>query len=156
MTHREAYVFGWVYGRICSADWSLKKDPNRAAERPYSGSAKIIALANQKGILTDELDQEIGKALCEITSIDLPGSGGEAMQPLEIQGSWQLGYFHGLGGKPLPKEDMDIKARRLAKGMTQAQLAAKLGIDQAIISRWEKGKVKPTEDSLAKLKEVLS
>ncbi len=157
MTNRDAYVFGWVYGRICAEDPSAKKDPSLAAMRPYSGNAQIISWAHQNRLLTGDLDTEIGKALCEIKSIDPPMDGeGECVQPLEIQGSWQFGYFRGLGKNPLPPQKMDIKVMRIAKGLTQTQLAAELGIDQAVISRWERGTANPTEKDLAKLKEILS
>ena len=40
-------------------------------------------------------------------------------------------------------------------GVTQAQLADAMGVDQAVISRWESGKVSPNAENLAKLKELL-
>lgn len=157
MTNREAYVFGWVYGRICASSQSIIRKPETAAMRPYSGSAEIISSAQRIGLLKGDLDAEIGAALCEIDSIDPPMDGGsERVQPLEIQSSWQLGYFKGLSGNPLPGSEIDIKTKRIAKGMTQAQLAADLGVDQAVISRWEKGTVKPSEENLARLKKSLS
>ena len=40
--------------------------------------------------------------------------------------------------------------------LTQAQLADAMGVDQAVISRWESGKVSPNAGNLDKLKEILS
>ena len=40
-------------------------------------------------------------------------------------------------------------------GVTQAQLADAMGVDQAVISRWESGKVSPNAENLKKLKELL-
>ena len=40
-------------------------------------------------------------------------------------------------------------------GVTQAQLADAMGVDQAVISRWESGRVSPNAENLAKLKELL-
>ena len=48
-----------------------------------------------------------------------------------------------------------LKELREAKGLTQAQLADAMGVDQAVISRWESGKVSPNAENLAKLKELL-
>lgn len=40
--------------------------------------------------------------------------------------------------------------------MTQAQLADAMDVNQAVISRWESGKVSPNAWNLDKLKEILS
>ncbi len=158
MTNREAYVFGWVFGRL-NADAFPKTvggDVALAAPRPYSSSARAISDAHRLGILTGDLDRQIGEALCEINSIDPPMEGAsEKHQPLEIQGAWQLGYYAGRGKRPLADAEFDIAAARRAKRMTQAQLADAMGVDQAVISRWEGGKVSPNSENLNKLKEIL-
>ena len=76
-------------------------------------------------------------------------------QPLELQGSWQLGYYAGKGKRPLATAEFDISNARRARKMTQAQLADAIGMDQAMISRWESGKVTPNKESMKKLKEIL-
>lgn len=43
---------------------------------------------------------------------------------------------------------MDIKATRKAMGLTQAELAQKLGIDHSTVSRLESGKLIPSERDL--------
>mgnify|MGYP001851301048 FL=1 len=159
MTSREAYVFGWVFGRLSRAAFpeQIGGDVALAAPRPYTANARIISDAQRAGLLKGELDRQIGEALCEIRSIVAPMEGGsEKYQPLEIQGAWQMGYYAGKGGRPLPPEEMDIAAARRAKGMTQAQLAEAMGVDQAVISRWEAGKVHPNEDNVRRLNEVLA
>ena len=158
MTNREAYVFGWVFGRLSIEAFpeEIGGDVALAAARPYTANARIISDAHRLGLLTGDLDRQVGEALCEITSIDPPMEGGsEKYQPLEIQGSWQLGYFAGKGKRPLAEEKLDIAAARKAKKLTQDQLAEQMGVDQALISRWESGKVSPNKDNLAKLKEIL-
>ena len=98
----------------------------------------------------------MGEALCEIVSIEPEMDGGsEKCQPLEIQGSWQLGYFAGRAKRPLAGEAFDISSARRAKKLTQAQLADQMGVDQALVSRWESGKVSPNKDNLSRLKEIL-
>lgn len=158
MTSREAYVFGWVFGRIRSEDSkdAIGGDVALAAQRPYSANARIIADAHRTGILTSELDHQIGEALCEISSIEPPMEGGsEKFQPLELQGSWQLGYYTGRGKLPLSPSGFDIPAARKAKKMTQAQLAEQMDVDQALVSRWESGKVSPNKENLTRLREIL-
>lgn len=158
MTSREAYVFGWVFGRL-NADAFPKTvggDVALAAPRPYSASARAISDAHRLGILTGDLDLQIGEALCEINSIDPPMDGeSEKYQPLEIQGAWQLGYYAGRGNHPLAAAEFDIATARKVKKMTQAQLAEAMGVDQAVVSRWESGKVSPNKENLEKLKEIL-
>ena len=50
---------------------------------------------------------------------------------------------------------MNIKARRLEAGLTQAQLAKKLNVDQTAVSRWESGETKPLKKHHKKLAKVL-
>ena len=158
MTNREAYVFGWVFGRL-NADafpQTVGGDVALAALRPYSANARAISDAHRLGILTGDLDRQIGEALCEINSIDPPMDGeSEKHQPLEIQGAWQLGYYAGRGKRPLAAAGFDIAAARKAKKMTQTQLADAMGVDQAVISKWESGKVSPNRENLHRLKELL-
>lgn len=153
MTTREAYIFGWVFGRLQQDDDS--GDTTLAAMRPYSANAQAISAAHRSGILKGDIDAEIGAALCQIDDVEAPMQGGtEKVQPLENQSSWQLGYYAGRAGKPLTG-DFDIAASRRRKGLTQAQLAELVGVDQALVSRWESGRVKPGHESVAKLREVL-
>lgn len=157
MTNRDAYVFGWVFGRLnAEVKDSIGGDVTLAAQRPYTASAKVISDAQRLGILKGNLDQQVGEALSEIISVEPPmENGSEKFQSLEVQSSWQLGYFAGRGLLPLASESFDIAAARKAKKLTQRQLADSMGVDQALISRWESGKVSPNKDNLAKLKEIL-
>ena len=157
MTSKEAYIFGWMFGAIQRADGmsDIGGDLTLACQRPYSASAKIVAEAMRKGLMRDELDQQITQAMNEINNIEPPMAGGsEKMQSIENQGSWQLGYFAGKAGKPVSMP-LDIAAARRAKGLSQVQLAQQMGVDQALVSRWESGKVTPTEENLAKLRAIL-
>lgn len=51
---------------------------------------------------------------------------------------------------------MTIKQYREELGMTQAQLAAALGVAQSHISRWEHGTVNPSANILRKMAEIFS
>ena len=159
MTNRGAYVFGWVFGRLNAAAYpqEIGGDLTLAAQRPYTALARVISDAHRLGLLKRDLDRQVAEALCEITSIDPPVEGGsEKFQPLEMRGAWQLGYFAGKGKRPLASVEFDIAAARKAKGLTQAQLADAMDVNQAVISRWESGKVSPNAWNLDKLKEILS
>lgn len=153
LTDREAYVLGWVFGRIKAES----KNPNIggpvewAAQRPYTGMGKIIFAARQDNILTHELDMQLAEALDEINQIP---DGQEPVQPLSNQASWDIGYYAGLAKRPLAGE-FNIAELRKRKKMTQAQLAEAVGVSQDRISRWESGKIAPNKANLAKLKAVL-
>lgn len=78
MTNREAYVFGWVFGRINAEVFpgEIGPDPWEACMRPYTCSAQVISAAHEKGLLSGDLDQQIGEALSEINSIEPEMDGG--------------------------------------------------------------------------------
>lgn len=50
---------------------------------------------------------------------------------------------------------MNIEPRRKALGLTQVDIAKKLGVDQSSVHLWESGKTKPRVDTLIKLAELL-
>jgi putative transcriptional regulator len=50
---------------------------------------------------------------------------------------------------------MRIKEFRIKAGLTQVELAAKLGVEQAAVSQWETGKTMPSAAILLKLSEEL-
>lgn len=50
---------------------------------------------------------------------------------------------------------MNIKTLRQKAGMTQAQLAKKMNVDQTTVSRWEIGDTKPLRKLHKKLARVL-
>lgn len=157
MTSRESYIFGWVFGRINaeSPKSPVGGDVALAAQRPYSALAKVMQQGFARGLMSN-IEPEIGRALCEIDNIDYQTSGGsETVQPLDIQASWQLGYYAGLYKRTLPSQSFDISAARKAKKLTQKQLADLMGVDQAHVSRWERGEIRPTPENLTALKKIL-
>lgn len=56
---------------------------------------------------------------------------------------------------PRPRSDSPITAARIKAGLTQAQLAEKVGCRQKDISYWETGHYRPSVASLAALASVL-
>lgn len=47
-----------------------------------------------------------------------------------------------------------LRVARDQSGMTQRQLAARLGVDQLAVSRWERGVVRPNDTNLAGLADI--
>lgn len=56
---------------------------------------------------------------------------------------------------PRHTNDSKIAAARIAAGITQAQLAEKLGVIQQQIARWETGESEPRTSTLKKIGEAL-
>lgn len=160
MTHRESYVLGWVYGR------TMRNMPDEydasgfkvcsAAERPMSGLAQIMTDVRREQRYTSALDQDVENALAEIEIDNMPHETPEPVQPLELQGSWDLGYHKGKSGAPLPPPSFSIAAARQKANMSQADLGNALGVSQTIVSRWERGDAAPSPEMLAKIKSVLA
>ena len=51
---------------------------------------------------------------------------------------------------------MSIKKMREKRGLSQGQLADKIGVAQQHISRWENGNHRPSIDTVQKLAEILN
>ena len=52
-------------------------------------------------------------------------------------------------------KDLNVKELRKGKGMTQLQLALAVDVSVPTIQYWEAGVSTPTDENMAKLKEVL-
>ena len=51
---------------------------------------------------------------------------------------------------------IDIKAMRKQKGLSQSALARQLEVAQTVVSKWETGKSKPSQIMLDKLHNILA
>ncbi len=47
-----------------------------------------------------------------------------------------------------------ISSLREAVGLTQAELGERIGVDKLTVSRWERGALRPSDESLAKLEKL--
>lgn len=52
--------------------------------------------------------------------------------------------------------NQQIRALRLAKGITQAQLADRLGVTKQSVSNWENDNIQPSAEMVIRLAEVFS
>lgn len=156
MTAHEAYAMGWVYGYLYQL--ILKKEEydksgknfSDAAAHPLTGFATIHRRAMDLELLTSEVQSNIMKAVDQVEPFD-----EEGILPLPLQGSWQLGYYSAMRGNGVPVPENDLTAKRKAKGMTQQELARAMGVDQAVVSRWESGKATPSAANRAKIATLL-
>jgi len=52
--------------------------------------------------------------------------------------------------------DIDIKEARTQLGMTQAELAHRLGVESVTVSRWERNKARPSQLAKRQIYRLLS
>lgn len=155
MTHRDAYIFGWVYGRIAE-EIQDGHDMSLMGERPYSANATIIQKARQMHKMRGELEHDVMEALNLINDIEEPQGGLEPVKPLPIQGSWHFGCIAGQIRYPIRADyAFNITGLRRKKDMTQQQLADALGVTQELVSQWEAGELAPDEKDMQELHKVL-
>lgn len=155
MKKREAYILGWLYGRIARTmpDYDTAAKMQLAAMRPLTGFAAVHQAAIAAGTLTEDVRQAIASATDELS--DAVVSGTEEVIPLDQQGSWQMGYYCAKAGHPIPPTELDIRSLRKAAGMTQQQLADAVGVTQTMVARWETGRAKPSAKNARRIKELL-
>lgn len=152
MKENIAYIFGRCYG-LQNMLAESKYDPTAkkiqdAVQRPLSGFAAINSYLVANGKMTEEANRRLAELVSEVKDIDLEPGEPESILPLEQQSSWWLGYYHEQGQHGAPygggKTYGDTMAeRRKAKGMSQLELAEKVGTQQSTISRIEKGQMMP-------------
>ena len=152
MKENIAYIFGRCYG-LQNMLAGSKYDPTAkkiqdAVQRPLSGFAAINSYLVVNGKMTEEANRRLSELVSEVKDIDLEPGEPEPILPLEQQSSWWLGYYHEQGQHNAPaaggKSYGDALAeRRKAKGMSQLELAEKVGTQQSTISRIEKGQMMP-------------
>ena len=64
-----------------------------------------------------------------------------------------------LGYDPYPKKEGlggRITKARQTLGMTQVELARRLGVDPGTLGKWERGEKKPTKEDTKKMSEILN
>jgi len=58
-------------------------------------------------------------------------------------------------GTPPATFPLQLKAARIAAGLTRRKLAARVGVHPATIAGWERGEVQPLESSFGRLRALL-
>ena len=155
MKENIAYIFGRCYG-LQNMLAGPKYDPTAkkiqdAVQRPLSGFAAINSYLVANSKMTEEANRRIAELLENVNEIDGEPGEPEKILPLEQQSSWWLGYYHEIADhqKKNPNRS-EIKTygetvaqRRKAKGMSQVELAEKIGTQQSTIARIERGQMLP-------------
>lgn len=158
--HALGYAYGLITRRVSEKKGKKLNSPatfSEACARPQTGLAIAMQQAHSYKALTDELNERLAFLLGHVQYI--PDDPTERLS-VEEQGVWQIGYYRGYGELPALLSDETepqngIRAARKAKGLTQTELAKKVGCKQVEISRWESGKIQPTIESLKAIANAL-
>ena len=151
MKSNQIYTLGWVYGLVTKAVPEAEGSLQLAAMRPFSAMAQAIFKMHLHRVEKD-VERKVMDALADIDFIDI-ADGTEPVQPTELQGEWQRGFYAARAGKKLDG-DYDIAAARKSAGLTQSELAERLGVTQAFISGVEGGRKKAPPEMIQRAKEI--
>lgn len=69
--------------------------------------------------------------------------------------SYKSGAYTNCGCRKREAKDYDVRAARIAAGLSRKELRAALGVVNSTIGNWERGKAHPRPDMLERIKEVL-
>lgn len=160
MTNNDAYTLGYIYAKLERELPESEQDKtgfrlSQAGQNPLAGFADINVRAIRARVMTDELARDVTDALA---TLDPSVNGTAEHISLPLQGSWHLGYYACLAGKPLsvtsPKDEIATIRRKLS--MSQTALAKAIDADPSEVSRWETGKISPRPETMEKIRELLN
>ena len=109
--------------------------------------------ANNFQNATPELDRLIAQTYSTITENDMQNEFSKLL-PIELQGAFALGYYHGQAEKYSDIKPLGLKAMRSRANLTAQQVADKLGVSLRQYQRIESGENKTsiqTAQTLASL-----
>lgn len=146
----QLYKMGQVYTAMLHILNPAGRDPYPCSEIfPFKYIVMVIPRTMKIGI-SHKLNDEIAKLMDEFD----PDEVGEMMEtpvPLEMRQYWTLGCMR---YEQLTTESKIAQVRKKA-GITQAELAKKIGVGQKDISRWENHVYTPSEENFKKLSAAL-
>jgi transcriptional regulator with XRE-family HTH domain len=142
-----------IHQRIRFVRESLGVTQKRLADMTGFNPATISRLESGKTRLSAETIYKIEKAL----GVSLAVSAEELLpKPLVGVGNAPVGMSGGVLRKgPRRSVGAAIKSLRNERGMTQIELAVRVGVSRLTLRDWETGRHRPTLDSIQRLASVL-
>ena len=146
-TTEQAFAMGILYNQLTTAvygeDGPKANNLQNATMYPLMEVAQLILRARSEHRISPELDRLIAKTYSTLTDEDVQ-NGFNSILPIELQGSFALGYYHGQAEKYSDIKPIGLKAMRSRANLTAQQVADKLGISLRQYQRIESGESKPT------------
>ena len=140
LTTEQVFALGILYNKLATTvygeDGPKANNFQNATMYPLMEVAQLILRAHTEHRMTPELDRLIVQTYSTITEDD--------MLPIELQGAFALGYYHGQAEKYSDIKPLGLKAMRSRANLTAQQVADKLGISARQYQRIESGESKPT------------
>lgn len=140
---KQIYRLGQLYGYICQkhGSWSCPAHDQYAMLFPLKGfAAALMAVIKAKAMNLDDEYISIRAA-----SID-PDFPQDKPLSLEEQGVWTLGRM---------QIHRDVKSLIDHTGLTQEQLAERLGVTRLTVGRWYRGEASPKAQAIFNIEEIV-
>lgn len=139
---KQIYRFGQMYGYICQkhGNWSGAAHDQYAMLFPMKGfTIAFIAAMKSRAINPDDT-----YIMVRVNSID-PDFPQDKPLSLEEQGVWTLGRM---------QIRRDVKSLIDQTGLTQEQLAERLGVTRLTVGRWYRGEASPKEKAVFDIEDI--
>lgn len=147
LTTEQVFAMGILYNQLTTAvygdDGPKANNFQNATMYPFLEITKLILRARSEHRISPELDRLIAQTYSTLTEEDVQ-NGFSSILPVELQGAFALGYYHGQAEKYSDIKPIGLKAMRARANMTVQQAADKLGISARQYQRIESGESKPT------------
>ena len=140
---KQIYRFGQLYGYICQkhGNWSGSAHDQYAMLFPMKGfTVAFIAAIKSRAISPDDTYITV-----RVDSID-PDFPQDKPLSLEEQGTWTLGRM---------QTRRDVKSLIDQTGLTQEQLAERLGVTRLTVGRWYRGEALPKAQAVFDIEEIV-
>ena len=146
-TTEQAFAMGILYNQLTTAvygeDGPKANSFQSATMYPFLEITKLILRAHTEHRITPELDRLIALTYSTITEDDMQNEFSKLL-PVELQGAFALGYYHGQAENYSDIKPIGLKAMRSRANLTAQQVADKLGVSLRQYQRIESGESKPT------------
>lgn len=135
-------------GMLIECDAVLAADDKIEVDLPHAGAVTTNIIWVSGKLFGCEFETPISSAALSAAQLQSAVVGGDADPVLGGPGQIELGSSDARFGA-------NLKRLRIAKGLSQADIAAELGVSGPAISGWESGRARPKHDRLAPLATLL-
>lgn len=145
LTTEQVFALGILYNKLATTvygeDGPKANNFQNATMYPLMEVAQLILRAHTEHRMTPELDRLIAQTYSTITEDDMQNEFAKLL-PIELQGAFALGYYHGQAEKYSDIKPLGLKAMRSRANLTAQQVADKLGVSLRQYQRIESGENK--------------